>query len=200
MNPYSLKRQSDLPDSSFAWHYHGYVSMGNEDYANAAIAFHESVKAGHPHPSDRLNRLIALSLAGDQEAALAWAEEGPKENLTATYLAWWGRVAFEANEPLRALSLFQLIKSENGFDGPAWVGDYWAMALKQAKKSRIHRNKIGQMPPLNPGNANVESDNLASAWVFNKGGEEALKCSSERQRALRLIFNAVKVPVSFNER
>ena len=123
----------DMPNSSFAWHYHGYVLMGEGHYNDAAKAFLLAVETGHPHPDDRLNRLIALTLANKPKEALFWAENGPKENLSALHLSWWGRAAVEAGEHELAIQLFAPLHGPKGFDGPDWVDAYWNKAIGDKK-------------------------------------------------------------------
>ncbi len=120
-----------LPESSYSWHFLGYVQLGENQPALAEKSFLKAIETGHPHPMDRQYRLIALVLSNQAEQALKWAASGPKANLTADYMAWWGRAAVLAGEIGLAKKLFQPLKNldSNGtllkWDGPAWVGE-WA--------------------------------------------------------------------------
>jgi len=111
-----------MPSSSYAWHFYGMVAAQEGDMATAADAFGAAVETGHPHPLDRLLRLRALVESGQHEAACAWAADGPDDGLTAEYIAWWARAAWEAGRVDDARRLIGMLQTPDGWDGPPWVG------------------------------------------------------------------------------
>jgi tetratricopeptide (TPR) repeat protein len=109
------------PESSLAWHLLGMTYLRRGASLDAADAFGRAVESGHPYPGDRTHKLRALVEAGLPEEALAWAEAGPKEGLSAAHLAWWARAAFEAGQRERAAELLAVLRTPGGLDGPAWL-------------------------------------------------------------------------------
>jgi tetratricopeptide (TPR) repeat protein len=111
------------PESSLAWHLLGMAHLRRGASVDAADAFGRAVESGHPYPGDRTYKLRALVEAGLAEEALAWAEAGPKEGLSAAHLAWWARAAFEAGQRGRAAELLAVLRTPAGLDGPSWLRD-----------------------------------------------------------------------------
>jgi hypothetical protein len=111
------------PESSLAWHLLGMTYLRRGASLDAADAFGRAVASGHPYPGDRTHKLRALVEADLPEEALAWAEAGPKEGLSAVHLAWWARAAFEAGQRGRAADLLAVLRTPGGLDGPAWLRD-----------------------------------------------------------------------------
>lgn len=124
-----------LPDSSYSHHFLGFVYLNNKDYSQASVAFEKGLSLEHSYATERLLLLQSLILSEDLKRALQVAEEGPKNNLTAEYLAWWGRAAYEDKQEQLAWQLWTPLfgKDENGniqiLDGPTWFRDY-IQALK----------------------------------------------------------------------
>ncbi len=116
---------SATPNSSYAWHLYG-VSLAEEGrFREAAAAFGIALKCTHPHPLDSMLQLRAFVQAGDSDIALDLAEAGAKEDLTAEYIAWWARAAHETGHIGRSKELVEMLKTEDGFDGPDWVGPWF---------------------------------------------------------------------------
>ena len=88
----------------------------------AADAFGQAVETGHPHPSDRLYRLRALVESNQAETAWQWASNGPQDALTAEYIAWWARAAWDSGRSADARRLITMLRTPQGWDGPPWVG------------------------------------------------------------------------------
>ncbi len=109
------------PDSSLAWHLLGMAHLRAGEPSLAADAFSSAIDNGHPYPAEPTLRLRALVEAGRAEEALGWAEQGPREGLTAEYLAWWARAAWEAGAADRAAQLVRILRTPSGMDGPPWV-------------------------------------------------------------------------------
>jgi len=107
--------------SSYAWHLLGVAQMNQSLFADAVWSFEGSIRGGNPYPGDRTLLLQALVLSGEPAEALAAAETGPTEDLTAQHVAWWARAAFEAGNIHRSRELLQTLKVGNKFDGPEWV-------------------------------------------------------------------------------
>ena len=110
-----------LPRSSYAWHLRGVAAGRAGDLAGAADALQQAVATGHPHPSDYYLALVALVRSGQPEAALAWAESGPHEDLTAAHIAWWAQAAYDAEQHQRARELLAPLRTADGWAGPEWV-------------------------------------------------------------------------------
>lgn len=121
---------SATPGSSYAWHFLGVSYAGKGQSAAAAGAFEQAILAGHPHPEDRFLRLRTLVEAGRGAEAIRWANEGPKEELTAQYIAWWARAALMVDDVDQARKLLSMLDRERYFDGPYWVKDF-ARAVEQ---------------------------------------------------------------------
>jgi len=122
------------PDSSYSWHMYG-VSLSKEGrFGAAAAAFERGMDCAHPHPLDRMLRLRALVLAGEVEKAFEAGEAGPQEGLSAEYIAWWARAALRSGHTQRANSMMEMLRSEQGFDGPSWVADLAAEASQAASQ------------------------------------------------------------------
>ena len=111
------------PTSSYAWHFLGLALAREGDMTGAADALEMAVLTGHPHPQDRLMALKAMLEAGEAERALAWAESGPSEGLTAELLAYWARAAWEAGDSARARELVEKLRTPEGYAGPPWVAE-----------------------------------------------------------------------------
>ncbi len=125
---------SATPDSSYAWHFLG-MSYGNEgQYAAAAGSFEQAILSGHPHPEDRFMRLRSLVEAGRGAEAVRWAEDGPQNNLTAQYIAWWARAALMVDDVPKAKKLLSMLSREGDFDGPYWVADFARAVERRAAK------------------------------------------------------------------
>ena len=110
-----------MPSSSFSWHLLGHALAQSGRFSEAADSFGQAIAAGHPYPDDAQLRLIALVQAGRAGEAVAWAEAGPREGLTADWIAWWARAAHDTGDIDRARSLIQMLYSDQKWDGPAWV-------------------------------------------------------------------------------
>lgn len=112
------------PGSSVAWHLLG-VSYSRADLPDeAATAFQRALEAGHPLDEDGLLLLVALVRAGRPAEALRHAEQGPREGLTAEYLAWWARAAADAGDPGLARRLLGPLGAGGAWDGPPWVAAF----------------------------------------------------------------------------
>ena len=113
-----------LPESSYAWHFLGFVQLRDDLYDDAAAAFLRAIEAGHPHPLDRYYRLVALVESKQYQAALSWVEKGPRNNLSANYIAYWARAAAGVGRTKQALQLTNMLKQPDGsYAGPPWVKD-----------------------------------------------------------------------------
>ena len=84
----------------------------------------------HSYPTERLLLIQALILSEQPRKALDIANDGPKKELTAEYLAWWGRAALENQQSEQAWHLWSPLvnKSASGelevLDGPPWFKTY----------------------------------------------------------------------------
>ena len=90
-------------------------------FSEAADAFGRSIDNGNPLPQDRMLKLRALVLAGQSDDGLRWAENGPKDHLSAEMIAWWARAAFNVGDIERARGLLRKLHTPHGYDGPPWV-------------------------------------------------------------------------------
>lgn len=120
-----------MPGSSFSWHLLGYALAAEGRMSEAADAFEEAIRTGHPHPDDPQLRLMALVEAGRAQEALKWAEAGPREGLTADWIAWWARAANDAGHSQRAMELIRQLSHDGRWDGPVWVAEL-AAELQQS--------------------------------------------------------------------
>jgi hypothetical protein len=109
------------PESSLPWHLLGMVQLRDQQPSLAADSFERAIQAGRPYPGERTLRLRALVEAGRVAEALAWAEGGPKDGLSAEHLAWWARAAYEAGDVARAAELITVLRTSGGLDGPPWL-------------------------------------------------------------------------------
>jgi tetratricopeptide (TPR) repeat protein len=110
-----------MPTSSFSWHLLGHALAQSGRFSEAADAFGEAITTGHPYPDDAQLRLIALVQSGRAGEAVAWAEAGPREGLTADWIAWWARAAHDTGDVDRTRTLLEMLYSDPHWDGPAWV-------------------------------------------------------------------------------
>ena len=109
------------PNSSYTWHFLGVVLMKDRRFDEAAVAFGRSIDGGHPLPADRMLKLRALVLAGNSAEGIQWAEDGPKDELSAEMIAWWARAAFNVGDRGRTISLLKTLQTPRGYEGPPWV-------------------------------------------------------------------------------
>ncbi len=82
-----------LPGSSYAWHFLGAARAREGRPCEAAEAFEQAVLTGHPHPADREQALAMLLACGQPGRALAWAEAGPSQDLSLSYVLRWALAA-----------------------------------------------------------------------------------------------------------
>ncbi|MDG1480874.1 MAG: hypothetical protein P8R54_14860 [Myxococcota bacterium] len=120
-----------MPGSSFSWHLLGYALASEGRMSEAADAFGEAIRTGHPYPDDPQLRLMALVEAGRAQEALEWAEAGPRDGLTADWIAWWARAAHDAGHNERAIKIIQQLSDNGQWDGPVWVAEL-AAELQQS--------------------------------------------------------------------
>jgi hypothetical protein len=120
-----------IPESSFSWHLLGHALAREGRMSEAADAFGTAIRTGHPYPDDSQLHLIALVQSGRSAEALAWAEAGPREGLTAEWIAWWARAARDAGQSERARVLIGQLYDGGRWDGPAWVPEL-AAELQQS--------------------------------------------------------------------
>jgi len=119
-----------LPQSSYSHHFLGYSYFNQKNHAQAAISFEKGLSLEHSYPTERLLLIEALILSEQAHKALDIANDGPKKELTAEYLAWWGRAAFESQQSELAWRIWTPIlnKSKEGelevLDGPPWFSMY----------------------------------------------------------------------------
>ncbi len=125
------------PRSSLAWHLKGMAHLRASQPSKAADSLYLAIAQGHPYPTDHTLRLRALVEAGRSQEALAWAEEGPAEGLTATHMAWWVRAAWEAGDADRAAGLIRILRTPEGIDGPPWIREL-AVTIEAARKRPVH--------------------------------------------------------------
>lgn len=109
------------PLDSSAWHMSGEASWRAARPLDAARAYEAAVATGHPYPGDRQKVVVMRVLGGDHRGALAWAEAGPTDGLTADDLAWWARAAMGAGDPVRAAAVMAPLRTDDGWAGPPWV-------------------------------------------------------------------------------
>ena len=117
-----------MPTSSFSWHLLGHALAQSGHFSEAADSFGLAIETGHPYPDDAQLRLVALVQAGRAGEAVAWAEAGPREGLTADWIAWWARAAHDTGDMDRARTLLEMLYSDQKWDGPAWVPELAAQA------------------------------------------------------------------------
>ncbi len=111
------------PRSSYAWHFLGVSHQAEGRWREAAECFGSAIASGHPHPLDRLLQIQSLVESGEAKRALGLAEAGPRNELTAAHVAWWGRAAWEAGDEARASEILLQLRTPKGFDGPLWVSE-----------------------------------------------------------------------------
>ena len=119
-----------FPRSSYSYHLLGYSYLNRSDYQNAAIFFEQGLQLEHSYPTERLLLIQSLVLSQQPSKALEIAEGGPKIELTAEYIAWWGRAAYEDQKYTQALQIWKpIVKRDVNnqieiLDGPSWFVDY----------------------------------------------------------------------------
>jgi len=113
------------PSSSYGWHFLGHALHIQGDEHRASLAFENAVRGIRPHPMDFTFFVRCAVEAGRAQDALKWAEnEGPKENLTAEYIAWWAKAAMEAGDLELAKARLIALKKPDHWDGPGWVAGF----------------------------------------------------------------------------
>jgi len=111
-------------DSGLAWHLYAMASLEAAQFRQAGLAFERALASNKPFPGDETLHLIAWVSAGEHQRALAAAESGQKDGLTAAHLAWWARAAWGAGEKAQAQKLLKMLQGPDGFDGPPWVNSF----------------------------------------------------------------------------
>lgn len=110
-----------MPSSSYSWHLLGHSLATEQRFSAAADAFKMAIETGHPYPDDAELHLITLVHAGRTGEALAWAEAGPREGLTATWIAWWAKAAHDTGHHEQARAILAPLFDGQRWDGPDWV-------------------------------------------------------------------------------
>ena len=108
-------------NSGLAWHLYAMSNLEASQYREAGLAFERVLASNKPFPGDETLALVAWVSAGEHMRALAAAESGPQDGLTAAHLAWWARAAWGAGDKAQARSLLSKLKGPDGYDGPHWV-------------------------------------------------------------------------------
>ncbi len=116
--------------SGLAWHLWGVVNLEASQFVVAATALEKAMASDHPYPGDDTLCIAAWVSAGNPRRALEVAENGQKDGLTASHLAWWARAAWGAGEVDRARGLLEHLRTPKGFDGPEWVPSFAAVVFK----------------------------------------------------------------------
>ena len=126
-----------LPNSSYSHHLLGFAYLRENDFKQAASSFERGLQLEHSYPTERLLLIQSLTLSGNPEKALQFAEDGPKTDLTADYLVWWGRAAYETGQQSKAWQIWQPLlkinqdKTLTVLDGPPWFRAYLREAIRQ---------------------------------------------------------------------
>ena len=94
-----------LPNSGYAWHLRGMVALRAEDLAEATQYFERAVACERPHHLDRELVLRGLIHTEQFSKALEWAEYGPKEKLSKSYLELWLTAARQQGHEARVQEL-----------------------------------------------------------------------------------------------
>jgi hypothetical protein len=125
--------ESAAYDSGLAWHLWAMANLQASNFSSAGQAFDRALASEKPYPGDETLRLVAWVSAGEHQRALAAAQGGPKEGLTAAHLAWWARAAWGAGEKEQARRILSRLRGPDGFDGPQWVQSFATAVFMDAQ-------------------------------------------------------------------
>ena len=64
---------------------------------------------------------------------MRWVQSGPKEELTADYIAWWARASFMTGDVQQAKNLLGKLNRKTHFDGPRWVSKFARAVYQRAQ-------------------------------------------------------------------
>lgn len=98
-----------LPNSGYSWHLRGMVALRAGEIEESIRFFQQAVQCERPHYLDRELVLQGLIHTEQFTQALNWAEEGPKEGLSKSYLELWLIAARQEGVHTRVQELEQIL-------------------------------------------------------------------------------------------
>ena len=110
------------PESAYAHHFLGHAHAMSGEWSLAAASFDDARARDHSHPLSAQLALQAHVLAGEADAAIGIGRSGPRDGLTAEWIAWWARAELLAGNRAEAAKLVSMLERADGsFDGPDFV-------------------------------------------------------------------------------